>query len=55
MALTGMSMEEAAFALGYMEAMGLLVNDAQITLYLRHGVQDTSRGRLPEPRPPTPA
>lgn len=46
MALTSMTSEEVAGTLRQMEDRGLLVNDTQMTLYLRHGVQDTSLRRL---------
>ncbi len=38
MQLTSLESEEIASALKQLEEMGLLVNDSQITLYVRHGV-----------------
>ncbi|WP_241357162.1 hypothetical protein, partial [Escherichia coli] len=38
--------EEVASALKQLEEMGLLVNDSQITLYVRHGVTGASSQRL---------
>ena len=42
MALTGQTQEEVAGALKQLEELGLLVNDAQLTLYLRHGTSDSA-------------
>lgn len=46
MALTRMSSEEVSATLRQMEDLGLMVNDTQITLYLRRGAPDPSRQRL---------
>ncbi|NVZ65247.1 RecQ family ATP-dependent DNA helicase [Pseudomonas gingeri] len=46
MTLTGLESEEVASALKQLEEMGLLVNDSQITLYVRHGVTGASSQRL---------
>lgn len=46
MQLTGLESEEVANALKQLEEMGLLVNDSQITLYVRHGVTGASSQRL---------
>ncbi|NYT60828.1 RecQ family ATP-dependent DNA helicase [Alcaligenaceae bacterium] len=46
MQLTSLESEEVASALKQLEEMGLLVNDAQITLYVRHGVTGASSQRL---------
>lgn len=48
MALTGQSQEELAGALKQMEEMGVLINDSQLTLYIRYGVVDASNQRLVE-------
>ena len=46
MQLTGLESEEVASALKQLEKMGLLINDSQITLYLRYGVAGASNQRL---------
>lgn len=46
MQLTSLESEEVASALKQLEEMGLLVNDSQITLYVRHGVTGPSSQRL---------
>lgn len=46
MQLTSLESEEVASALKQLEEMGLLVNDSQITLYVRHGVTGASNQRL---------
>ncbi|MDH4562298.1 RecQ family ATP-dependent DNA helicase [Pseudomonas sp. BN411] len=46
MALTSLTSEEVAGILKQMEEMGLLVNDSQLTLYLRHGIAGASSQRL---------
>ncbi len=46
MTLTGLEPEEVASILRQLEEMGLLVNDSQITLYVRHGVTGASLQRL---------
>jgi ATP-dependent DNA helicase RecQ len=46
MLLTGQTSEEVTGALRQLEALGLLENDAQLTLYLRHGVAGSSTERL---------
>ncbi|NLC37581.1 MAG: RecQ family ATP-dependent DNA helicase [Alcaligenaceae bacterium] len=46
MALTSLTSEEVVSVLRQMEDMGLLINDSQITLYLRHGVVGASKQRL---------
>ncbi|EMM8839928.1 MULTISPECIES: RecQ family ATP-dependent DNA helicase [Pseudomonas] len=46
MQLTSLESEEVASALKQLEEMGLLVNDSQITLYVRHGVTGASSQRL---------
>lgn len=46
MQLTGQTSEEVSGALKQLEALGLLENDAQLTLYLRHGVAGASTDRL---------
>ncbi|MDR1063959.1 MAG: RecQ family ATP-dependent DNA helicase [Azoarcus sp.] len=46
MLLTRQSADEIVNALRQMESMGLLVNDQKLTIYLRHGVVDTSKARL---------
>ncbi len=46
MQLTSLESEEVASALKQLEEMGLLVNDSQITLYVRHGVAGGSSQRL---------
>lgn len=45
-ALTSQSQEELAGALKQMEEMGILINDSQLTLYVRHGVVGASNQRL---------
>jgi len=42
MQLTGQTQEEVIGALRQMEALGLLVNDTRLTLYLRHGVTNSA-------------
>lgn len=44
--LTGQTQEELVGALRQMETLGLLINDTQLTLYLRHGVSDSADKRL---------
>lgn len=44
--LTGQTQDELVGALRQMESLGLLVNDTQLTLYLRHGVSDSAEKRL---------
>lgn len=46
MALTAQSHEEVAEILQQMEAMKLLINDTQLTLYVRHGIAGSSIQRL---------
>ncbi|MBK1672065.1 helicase [Ectothiorhodospira shaposhnikovii] len=46
MMLTGQTNEEVSGALRQLEALGLLENDSQLTLYLRHGVAGASSERL---------
>ena len=46
MLLTGQSAEEVAGALQQMEQMGILINDSQLTVYLRHGITGSSNQRL---------
>ena len=46
MVLTSQSSEEVTGTLKQMEEMGLLVNDSQLTLYLRHGIAGASIQRL---------
>lgn len=46
MQLTGQTGEEVSATLKQLEALGLLENDAQLTLYLRHGVAGASSDRL---------
>lgn len=46
MLLTGQTNEEVAAALRQLEALGLLENDAQLTLYVRHGIAGSSSERL---------
>ncbi len=46
MALTGQTQEEVAGALKQLEELGLLINDALLTLYVRHGVPNSSTQRL---------
>ncbi len=46
MQLTGQTSEEVSGALKQLEALGLLENDSQLTLYLRHGVAGSSNERL---------
>ncbi|WP_443696241.1 RecQ family ATP-dependent DNA helicase [Pseudomonas sp.] len=45
-ALTAQSHEEVAGILKQMEQMGLLINDSQLTLYVRHGIAGSSMQRL---------
>ena len=44
--LTGQTPDELAGTLRQMETLGLLINDTQLTLYLRHGVTNSSEIRL---------
>ncbi len=44
--LTGQSLDEVVGALRQMETLGLLVNDTQLTLYLRHGVSESADKRM---------
>ena len=44
--LTGQTNEEVSGALRQLEALGLLENDSQLTLYLRHGIAGASSERL---------
>lgn len=44
--LTGQTPDELASTLRQMEALGLLINDTQLTLYLRHGVTNSAENRL---------
>lgn len=44
--LTGQTPDELTGTLRQMEALGLLINDTQLTLYLRHGVTNSSDSRL---------
>jgi len=46
MLLTGQTNEEVSAALRQLEALGLLENDSQLTLYLRHGIAGASSERL---------
>ncbi|TVT56600.1 MAG: RecQ family ATP-dependent DNA helicase [Azoarcus sp. PHD] len=46
MLLTGQTNEEITGALKQLENLGLLENDSQLTLYLRHGVAGSSADRL---------
>nr|WP_277754417.1 RecQ family ATP-dependent DNA helicase [Rosenbergiella collisarenosi] len=46
MQLTCLESEEVASALRQLEELGILVNDSQITLYVRYGVTGTSNQRL---------
>lgn len=46
MALTSQSHEEVAGILKQMEELGLLINDSQLTLYVRHGIAGSSMQRL---------
>ncbi len=46
MALTGQSQEEVAGALKQMEQMGILINDSQLTVFVRHGISGSSNQRL---------
>lgn len=46
MQLTGQTSEEITGALKQLESLGLLENDSQLTLYLRHGVAGASSDRL---------
>jgi ATP-dependent DNA helicase RecQ len=46
MVLTGQSLEEVAGALKQMEQMGILINDSQLTVFVRHGVRGSSHQRL---------
>ncbi len=46
MELTSQTGDEVGCALRQMEVLGLLANDTQITLYLRHGTAGSSRDRL---------
>lgn len=46
MALTAQTQEEVAGALKQLEELGLLVNDAQLTLYVRHGIAGSATQRL---------
>ena len=46
MLLTGQTSEEVSAALRQLEALGLLENDAQLTLYLRHGIAGSASERL---------
>ena len=48
LALTSQSQEELAGALKQMEDMGILINDSQLTLYIRYGVVGASNQRLTE-------
>lgn len=48
MALTGQSQDEVVSTLRQLENLGLLVNDARITMFVRHGVNNASRNRLEE-------
>jgi ATP-dependent DNA helicase RecQ len=47
MQLTASTPEEVTGALHQMEALGLLVNDTRLTLYLRHGVTNSAEKQLP--------
>jgi ATP-dependent DNA helicase RecQ len=46
MQLTGQTQEEVIATLQQLEQLGLLVNDARITVFIRHGIEDSSRKRL---------
>ncbi len=46
MSLTGQTAEEVAGSLRQLEELGLLENDTQLTLYLRHAMADASAERL---------
>lgn len=46
MQLTSLPSEEVACILRQLEALGLLVNDTQLTVLLRHGIADASAPRL---------
>lgn len=46
MQLTSLASEEVAGVLKQLEALGVLINDSQLTLYLTHGVKGASAGRL---------
>ncbi|MFU8763919.1 MAG: RecQ family ATP-dependent DNA helicase [Haliea sp.] len=46
MQLTDKAQDEVVHALRQLEELGLLVNDTQLTLYLRHGVADSAGQRL---------
>ncbi len=46
MQLTSLESEEIASALKQLEELGILINDSQITLYVRYGVAGTSLQRL---------
>lgn len=46
MALTGQSQEEVAGALKQLEQMGILINDSQLTVFVRHGIAGSSTQRL---------
>ena len=46
MLLTGQTSEEVSAALRQLEALGLLENDAQLTLYVRHGIAGAATERL---------
>jgi ATP-dependent DNA helicase RecQ len=46
MALTGQAQEEISGILKQLERLGLLENDSQLTLYLRHGVVGSASERL---------
>lgn len=46
MQLTGQTSDEVSGALKQLEVLGLLENDSQLTLYLRHGVAGPSSDRL---------
>lgn len=46
MLLTGLTNEEVSGVLKQLEALGLLENDSQLTIYLRHGVGGSSSERL---------
>lgn len=44
--LTGQTTEEVVASLQSLEALGVLTSDTRITMYLRHGVDSSSRKRL---------
>ncbi|MDR0233651.1 MAG: RecQ family ATP-dependent DNA helicase, partial [Zoogloeaceae bacterium] len=46
MQLTGQTSEEITGALKQLEALGILENDTQLTLYLRHGISGQASDRL---------